>query len=48
MLQRLGARANISDTVFLRTTEARHREAVEHVWVCIFFIEYPMFSTHPA
>ncbi|OAX36501.1 Nucleotidylyl transferase [Rhizopogon vinicolor AM-OR11-026] len=32
VLQRLGAGANISNTVFLRTTEARHREAVEHVW----------------
>ncbi|KAG2133022.1 Methionyl/Leucyl tRNA synthetase [Suillus clintonianus] len=30
--RRLGARANISNTVFLRTTEARHREAVENVW----------------
>ncbi|KAG1818541.1 tRNA synthetases class I (M)-domain-containing protein [Suillus subaureus] len=30
--RRLGTRANISNTVFLRTTEARHREAVEHVW----------------
>ncbi|KAG2046603.1 hypothetical protein BDR06DRAFT_898939 [Suillus hirtellus] len=30
--RRLGNRANISNTVFLRTTEARHREAVEHVW----------------
>lgn len=30
--RRLGTRANISNTVFLRTTEARHRGAVEHVW----------------
>ncbi|KAG1742256.1 tRNA synthetases class I (M)-domain-containing protein [Suillus paluster] len=30
--RRLGTCANISNTVFLRTTEARHREAVEHVW----------------
>ncbi|OAX41409.1 hypothetical protein K503DRAFT_767691 [Rhizopogon vinicolor AM-OR11-026] len=30
--RRLGTGANISNTVFLRTTEARHREAVEYVW----------------
>ncbi|KAG1727801.1 hypothetical protein EDB19DRAFT_1897479 [Suillus lakei] len=30
--RRLSARANISSTVFLRTTESKHREAVEHVW----------------
>ncbi|KAJ8593478.1 hypothetical protein M405DRAFT_731374 [Rhizopogon salebrosus TDB-379] len=30
--RKLSARANVSNTIFLRTTEARHREAVEHVW----------------
>jgi len=38
VLQRLGARATISNTVFLRTTATRHREAVEHVWVCASLI----------
>ena len=32
-LQELARAANIDHQIFIRTTEARHRTAVEHVWV---------------
>ena len=36
VFRELAQYGNISNTHFVRTTEARHREAVEHFWVGFF------------
>lgn len=44
-MQKLAKDANIDYAVFMRTTEPRHRVAVEHVWVS--YTTFPTRASEP-